>query len=172
MMDTCPSPLTLALSPRGRGDLRCALTRRLPRRPTVSPKAPSPLPLGDRGGVRGSHHLRQNNLQTSRARSLRQSQTEAEKRLWFHLRNRRLDGLKFRRQVPLGPYIADFYCAEAQLIIEADGGQHAHNAQDNIRDASLSAAGFHVLRFWNSDILSNTTGVLARIRATAKERMT
>lgn len=99
------------------------------------------------------------------ARKLRRDPTEAEKRLWYHLRSRRLDGFKFRRQEPLAGYVVDFLCEEARLIIEADGGQHT--PQDDAQcTQALEAAGYIVLRFWNNDILSNTPGVLAQIRRT------
>lgn len=99
------------------------------------------------------------------ARKLRRDPTEAEKRLWYHLRNRRLDGFKFRQQEPLAGHIVDFLCEEAKLIIEADGGQHRPEA-DAPRTQQLEAAGYIVLRFWNNDILGNTPGVLAKIRRT------
>ncbi|MEX0316477.1 MAG: endonuclease domain-containing protein [Ruegeria sp.] len=107
--------------------------------------------------------MRQNTLQTARARQLRQDQTEAEKRLWFALRARQFRGLKFRRQVPIGPYIVDFLCAERTLVVEADGGQHADALTDQRRDQWLEGQGFRVLRFSNSDILTNLPGVLARL---------
>ncbi len=97
------------------------------------------------------------------ARKLRRNQTDAEFKLWLHLRNRRLSGLKFRRQVPVSGFIADFLCEEAKLIVEVDGGQHAESASDPARTAALQAAGFEVLRFWNNDVLQNVEGVLARI---------
>lgn len=91
--------------------------------------------------------------------------TDAENRLWYHLRDRRLDGLKFVRQLPVaGYYYADFACREAMLIIEADGGQHSDSAYDLRRDAAIRAAGYSVLRFWNTDILQNTAFVLEQIR--------
>ncbi len=86
---------------------------------------------------------------------MRRQPTEAEAALWYILRNRRLSTLKFRRQAPIPPYIADFVCFEHRLIVEADGSQHAENIRDEKRDAFLSAQGFTVLRFWNSDILTN-----------------
>ena len=98
-----------------------------------------------------------------RARHLRMMQTEAEARLWSRLRNRMLGGFKFRRQVPIGPYIADFLCAERMLIVEADGGQHADNAADLCRTRFLEERGYRVIRFWNPDVLSNTDGVLEMI---------
>ena len=100
------------------------------------------------------------------ARDLRTHQTEAEERLWYHLRSRRFLGLKFRRQIPVGPYIADFICHEHRLIIEADGGQHADQAAyDHRRDQWLSRHGYKVLRFWNNAVLTETDAVLAQIRS-------
>lgn len=98
------------------------------------------------------------------ARALRRRQTEAENRLWFHLRDRRLGGFKFRRQHPLGRYIADFVCLEARIIVEADGGQHQWQAaHDEERDTYLAAQGYVVLRFWNDAILARTDDVLSEI---------
>jgi very-short-patch-repair endonuclease len=73
------------------------------------------------------------------ARKLRRNQTDAELKLWLHLRNRRLDGLRFRRQAPVAGYIADFLCEDAKLIVEVDGGQHAGNRSDLVRTAELNA---------------------------------
>jgi very-short-patch-repair endonuclease len=98
-------------------------------------------------------------------RLLRRQPTRAETKLWFALRDRRLAGFKFVRQEALGPYIVDFLCREKKLIIEADGGQHAGNARDRVRDDALAAAGYRILRFWNSDVLSNPDGVLSVILA-------
>ncbi|OYU15505.1 MAG: hypothetical protein CFE37_05105 [Alphaproteobacteria bacterium PA4] len=99
-----------------------------------------------------------------RARELRRLSTDAEKRLWAALRNRRLDGHKFRRQTWIGPYVVDFVCIEAGLVIEADGGQHADAvAYDERRSVWLAEEGFRVLRFWNNDVLTNTDGVLRTI---------
>ena len=103
------------------------------------------------------------------ARPLRRAATEAEQRLWHHLRNRQLADLKFRRQATIGPYIADFLCVELMLIVEADGGQHQPEA-DQERTAFLEARDYEVLRFWNNDVLGNTIGVLEVIAATAEER--
>ena len=121
--------------------------------------------------MRGQRHIRQNRLQTMHARALRQCQTDAEKALWNMLRNRRLGGFKFRRQVPIGPFIADFYCAVVKLVVEADGGQHAECQTDLLRDAWLHSHGILPLRFWNHDVLTNQAGVAARIHATAVERL-
>ncbi|MGX5800899.1 endonuclease domain-containing protein [Bradyrhizobium sp. Arg314] len=85
------------------------------------------------------------------ARTLRREMTEAENKLWQELRDRRLDRIKFRRQVPIGKYIADFACLQARLIVELDGSQHADSESDLARGAELKARGFRVLRFWNDD---------------------
>ena len=105
--------------------------------------------------------------QRSRTRSMRGAPTDAELRLCRLLRDRRLNGVKFRRQVPLGPYIVDFLCVGAKLIVEADGSQHAESLRDNIRDAYLASQGWKVLRFWNNEVLQNREGVLETILAHA-----
>ncbi|OHE79797.1 MAG: DNA (cytosine-5-)-methyltransferase [Lysobacterales bacterium GWF1_69_6] len=97
------------------------------------------------------------------AKRLRQSMTEAERRLWYHLRAHRFAGHKFRRQVPLGPYVVDFVHFGARLVVEADGGQHNGSPGDGDRDAWLRRQGFLVLRFWNHEILQNTQLVLGVI---------
>ncbi|HKJ77710.1 MAG TPA: endonuclease domain-containing protein [Gammaproteobacteria bacterium] len=98
-------------------------------------------------------------------RALRRRPTDAEQRLWYHLRARRLAGFKFRRQVAIDPYIVDFVCLEARLVVEADGGQHAEQAAgDAERTANLEARGYRVLRFWNHEILGDTAAVAERIR--------
>lgn len=102
------------------------------------------------------------------AGTLRQNATGAERLLWSHLRNRQIGDFKFRRQATIGPYIADFLCAELSLIVEADGGQHSENT-DRARTAFLKARGYTVLRFWNDDILRNTNGVLTLILAEAQK---
>ncbi|WP_342151419.1 endonuclease domain-containing protein [Methylorubrum sp. SB2] len=96
---------------------------------------------------------------------LRHDQTEAERRLWLRLRDRRLAGFKFVRQESVGPYVADFCCREAKLIVELDGSQHAESAYDAIRDAWLTQRGYRVLRFWNAKAMTNTIGVLDTILA-------
>ena len=90
-----------------------------------------------------------------RARAMRHEQTPAELQLWKLLRGGQLAGLKFRRQVPLGDYIADFACFYPRVIVECDGGQHADNAYDAGRDAWFKAEGFLVLRYWNADVLAH-----------------
>ena len=103
---------------------------------------------------------------TCRARELRKSQTDAEAKLWRHLRDRRLGGFKFRRQYPFGPYIVDFVCLEARLIIEVDGGQHLDKAPyDTARTHDLARFGMAVLRYWNDDVLLHIDAVLAHILA-------
>jgi very-short-patch-repair endonuclease len=97
------------------------------------------------------------------ARRLRASETNAEARLWKHLRQAPMLGSHFRRQVPIGPYIADLACMAAKLIIEVDGSQHgepANAAKDSARTRWLEAEGYRVLRFWNNDVTSNIEGVL------------
>jgi len=90
---------------------------------------------------------------------MRREPTDAERALWLLLRDRRLASYKFRRQVPIGAYIADFVCFSARLIVEADGGQHAESPADAVRDAALKAQGFRILRFWNNDILARPEAV-------------
>jgi very-short-patch-repair endonuclease len=100
------------------------------------------------------------NLLKTRARQMRREPTDAERRLWRYLRGGRLGGFKFRRQETLGPHIVDFVCLERRLIVEVDGGQHAENARDATRDAWLQGRGFEVVRFWNSEVLGETEGVV------------
>ena len=96
---------------------------------------------------------------------MRRIATDAERKLWFLLRDRRLDGIKFRRQVPFGPYILDFVCFERGLVVEVDGGQHAESESDVKRDAYLRAEGFRTVRYWNTDVLKNPDGVLTDLVA-------
>jgi very-short-patch-repair endonuclease len=97
------------------------------------------------------------------ARKLRARMTDAERKLWFALKDRRFDAFKFRRQVPIGPYVADFVCFEARLIVEVDGGQHAESVRDVERDNWLVKNEFRVVRFWNNDVLQNLEGVLTNL---------
>jgi very-short-patch-repair endonuclease len=98
------------------------------------------------------------------ARKLRRRAPEAEKLLWSRLRARQLEGVKFRRQVPLFGFVVDFAALESRLIIEIDGGQHAEAVDANAaRAAILENAGYHVIRFWNNDVLNNIDGVLEAI---------
>jgi len=101
----------------------------------------------------------------NRAKTLRINQTEAEQRLWYQLRANRFMGMKFKRQKPIGNYIADFVCYEHNLIIEVDGGQHQDNIDyDQRRDKWLQEHGYTVLRFWNNDVLQQIESVLEAIR--------
>jgi very-short-patch-repair endonuclease len=103
------------------------------------------------------------------ARHLRRHMTDSENKLWRNLRAHRLNGEKFRRQQPIGPYVVDFVHFGARLIVEADGGQHNGEPRDEKRDAWLRAQGFKVMRFWNNEIMSNPDGVLARVLAAVNE---
>ena len=104
-------------------------------------------------------------MKTGRIRNLRKNPTEAEKALWRHLRLRQIEGYKFRRQVPIGDYIADFVCLEKRLIIEVDGGQHSQkSSQDSKRDKWLNAQAFEVLRFWNNQVMGEIEAVKEAIR--------
>ena len=95
----------------------------------------------------------------ARARAMRREPTKAERILWRVLHDRKLNGLKFRRQVRLGAYIADFVCFSPRLVIECDGGQHAESRYDEARDAWLRSQGFRVLRFWNSYVVEQSSDV-------------
>jgi very-short-patch-repair endonuclease len=98
-----------------------------------------------------------------KAKELRQNTTDAERRLWAVLRDRRLRGYKFRRQHPIGKFIVDFACTKHRLVIEADGGQHDERMSDARRTAWLESQGWRVIRFWNNDILANTEGVMSAV---------
>ena len=98
------------------------------------------------------------------ARSLRKNQTDAENRMWYYLRNRRLSGYKFVREYVIGKYIADFVCREKKLIIEVDGGQHmTAEAYDQQRTKDLEAVGYLVVRVWNNEVFKNIQGVMEHI---------
>jgi very-short-patch-repair endonuclease len=110
-------------------------------------------------------------MRTQFAKRLRLNATIAERRLWRVLRNKRFAGLRFRRQQPIGPYIVDFYCSAARLIIELDGAHHADGsnpARDEVRSRWLEVRGYRILRFWNSDIL-NESEVLAIVQSAIAE---
>src|SRR6266850_2073110 len=115
----------------------------------------TPSPLAGEGRGEGDRHL------TGVAKRLRQEMTDAERVLWREVRAHRFAGVKFKRQEPLGPYVVDFVCYEAKLIVELDGGQHAdQKAADEERTRWLGTRGFRVLRFWNNDVLTNIAGVM------------
>jgi very-short-patch-repair endonuclease len=111
---------------------------------------------------------------TGTARALRRRETDAERMLWLQLRDRRLGGAKFRRQHPVGDYVADFACPERRLVVELDGSQHMEQeTADAERTAALFGSGFRVLRFWDNEVLTAMQSVLERIleeiEATAPE---
>ena len=105
--------------------------------------------------------MKRDNLATN-ARKLRKNSTEAERKLWRHIRSKQIAGAKFRRQQPIGDYIVDFVCFEAKVVVELDGGQHTqadNRAKDSQRDKYFQDNGYTVLRFWNNDVLKNMEGV-------------
>ncbi len=102
-----------------------------------------------------------------KAKQLRRNSTDAERNLWSHIRNRQLQGWKFRRQLPVGQYIVDFACPELRLIIEIDGGQHAEQVLYDLgRTRFLQSKGYKVIRFWNNEVLGNIEGVLEALTLT------
>ncbi len=109
-------------------------------------------------------------MTTLLARRLRQNRTDAERKLWNRLRRKQLEGARFRQQVPIGRYIVDFFCPEAMLIVEVDGGQHA-GERDLARYEWLTAEGYSVLRFWNNDVLQNADGVVLTILDALQRRL-
>ena len=105
-----------------------------------------------------------------RARALRKNLTDAEKLLWRHLRDRQLDGCKFRRQHPIGKFIVDFVCVEKKLVIEVDGGQHATKVEADLqRSEYLRKKGYRTLRFWNNEVLQKTESVLEAVLLSLSE---
>jgi very-short-patch-repair endonuclease len=109
-----------------------------------------------------------NSLAQRRATRLRKRSTDAERRLWYFLRKENLR-VRFRRQVPVGPYIADFASLDARVIVEVDGSQHTV-ARDAMRDEFLRQRGFRVLRFWDNDVLTRTEAVVEVIRREISKR--
>ena len=106
---------------------------------------------------------------TARSRLLRQNATEAERKLWRHLRARQLCSARFNRQFPVGQFICDFACREHGLVVELDGGQHAQMADyDQRRTRFLATQGYRVLRFWNRDVIDNIDGVFKHIEDALK----
>ena len=108
---------------------------------------------------------------TRRARSLRKTDNDAEDKLWTELRNRRLNGYKFVRQLPIGSYFADFACREAKLVVEVDGSQHADSKYDVTRNSFMTAQGWSVIRFWNVDMFKDLDAVLDTILAVLDGRL-
>ncbi len=105
-----------------------------------------------------------------RAREFRKNPTDAETKLWHLLRNRELEGWKFRRQRPIGPFIVDFVCLEKKLIVEADGGQHNINVEyDAKRSEYLREKGYCILRFWNDEVLADESAVVEVILSNLSE---
>src|SRR5262249_25286058 len=129
----------------------------------------APSPAGGEGTEQGSRAVAQS-IASKRARALRSQMTDSERKLWFALRDRRFAGFKFRRQVPLGPFIGDFVCFSARVVIEVDGSQHADSDHDEQRDRWLAANDFLVQRFWNNDVLTNIEGVLTVLLELLHER--
>ncbi len=107
---------------------------------------------------------------TPRARALRNNPTEAEKHLWEALSARRTAGVRFNRQVQIGPYFCDFVARSIKLVVEVDGGQHADDPADEARTRFLEARGYRVIRFWNYDVLGNLDGVVAEIERVLGDR--
>ncbi len=103
------------------------------------------------------------------AARLRRERTDVERAFWLKVRDRRLDGFKFRRQATVGPYVADFLCVEAKLIVELDGGQHNEEADRN-RTSFPRGHGYRVLRFWNHYVTHNMDGVLMTVLDVLHER--
>jgi very-short-patch-repair endonuclease len=104
------------------------------------------------------------------ARRLRRTQTDAERKLWSRLRDRQICGAKFRRQHPIGKYIADFCCVESKLIVELDGSQHGpENESDRSRTQAIERLGYRVLRFWDNEVLKDSVAVLEKIMQTIEE---
>jgi len=102
---------------------------------------------------------------------MRREMTKAELRLWTQLRKPGIEGLRFRRQTPIGPFIVDFFCPEKKLIVEVDRGQHGYAARerhDSARDAWLTEQGYKVIRFWNRNVMQNIGGVCLSILAASK----
>jgi very-short-patch-repair endonuclease len=137
------------------------------------PSLRPPKPLGEggwRGGVGGGGWMTQTpqrpvDRRVPRARALRRDATEAEKKLWQHLRQPPFKQHHFRRQATIGPYFADFASHQLKLVIERDGGQHSLSTSDEARTRYLEANGYRVLRFWNNEVGENISGVLATIDA-------
>jgi very-short-patch-repair endonuclease len=134
----------------------------------------SPSPLEGEGGSPGLDPGLTDEGSVGRtqrfAKQLRKDMTDAEKKLWYALRDRRFENFKFRRQVPIGKYIADFVCQDCKLIVELDGSQHEGSEHDKERDAWLTSIGYRVMRFWNIDTFKALDGTLLAILDALNER--
>ncbi|HUL90552.1 MAG TPA: DUF559 domain-containing protein [Pseudolabrys sp.] len=123
--------------------------------------------------LNSSVQLRKKDKRVPRARSLRRAMTDAERKLWWHLRGLQIEGTHFRRQATIGPYYADFACHTRRLIVEVDGGGHAEKNQviaDDARTKFLISRGYRVLRFWNHDVLKDTEAVMSAICQALNDR--
>lgn len=126
-------------------------------------------PETERGALEQPSRRSSENIE--RARQLRQGDNMAEAMLWNELKAKGLGGYKFVRQVPIGPYFADFACRKARLVVELDGSQHADSEYDRRRDALMRIEGFSVLRFWSSDVVKQTRSVCETILAVLDGRL-
>jgi very-short-patch-repair endonuclease len=133
----------------------------------LPPKGGEVAPRSGDGVGEDAHapRSRRKNGTTDRARELRQGDNQAEALLWLELKRRNLGGYKFTRQLPIGPYYADFACREKWLVVEIDGNQHANSTYDQRRDEFMRAQGYSTLRFWNTDVLKHRTSVCETILA-------
>ena len=121
----------------------------------------------------GENQSRKTDRRVQRARVLRRAMTDAERKLWWHLRGLRVEGTHFRRQATIGPYFADFACHDCRLVIEVDGGGHAEQERvmaDETRTKFLTSRGYRVLRFWNNDVLKDTEAVMSTIYGALSNR--
>ncbi len=138
---------------------------------TTTSATPLPSPAGRGAGGEGTHKIPMPESVREFARKLRAEQSDTESLMWALLRDRRLGGAKFRRQHPVGPFVLDFYCHEANLAVELDGGQHTETiAKDEARTAFLKEKGISVLRFWNNEVLAETEAVLEKIWSELDDR--
>jgi very-short-patch-repair endonuclease len=127
-----------------------------------------PPPLWGRLGGGEVIKMKDKNNLTNLAKALRNNMTDAERKIWGQIRNKQM-GVKFRRQQPIGKYIVDFVCLEKKIVIELDGSQHIDSKKDEERDSWFKAQGYHILRFWNNDVLKNTGNVLQAIWDTIED---
>ena len=130
--------------------------------------SPDSLPPS-RGKVAGAQRMTDEGVAVKFARRLRKNMTDAERKLWSALRDRRFDNYKFRRQVPVGHYIVDFVDFEHRLIVEIDGGQHSGSVKDVTRDAWFISQGFRTMRFWNVDVFQALDGTMLAILDALKQ---